>query len=85
MRTLRNLHLSVSLLVVMDVITVPVTMLPMLGVSISSTHVVSLEPWLHLDKGNFSPTVLGDKRNSPIRTPAARLPRDGWRTSCWHG
>jgi hypothetical protein len=62
---LRDFHLSANIVsvVVVVVAVVLVTMLPMLGVSISSTHVVSLEPRLHLDKANFSPTALGDKGN----------------------
>ena len=70
--TLGDLYLGASspVAVVSVVVTIVLISMPMrsrVRISISATHVVSLEPLLHLDKANFASTAPADKRNSPAR------------------
>ena len=58
---LRGVCMVVVMITVMVMVMGPALLLGWLGLSVSDTHVVSLEPPLHLDKANFSPTASTDK------------------------
>ena len=63
LRGARMVVMAVVMIMVMVMVMVmgPALLLGWLGLSVSDTHFVSLEPPLHLDKANFSPTASTDK------------------------